>query len=272
MANKELPALTAASALTGDERVHVVQSSNSRRTTTRDIANLNSALNLQTVVPVADAAAIDASGVRVQTIGTGGPVVAPCAATNLLSSLRRANYGGDATAAFSAGFFVDGPSLYLGDVAGRGGFDVKFGFGLEVLNAAAQTRYFGGICGEATPAGLEPSAIVNMIGLGCDLADTNLKLMHNNGAGVATEIDLGWPGKTIGEAWVLRLSALPFAQLVEYSVTRLTDGSILAGSFATEMPVATAFLGPCLYNNNGAGGGAGVKTPFLGYSGRARSL
>lgn len=40
MADKAIPTLTAASALDGTEQAHVVQSSNSRRTTTQDIADL----------------------------------------------------------------------------------------------------------------------------------------------------------------------------------------------------------------------------------------
>lgn len=43
MADKEIGALTAASALTGTELVHVVQSANSRKTTAQDIANLSPA-------------------------------------------------------------------------------------------------------------------------------------------------------------------------------------------------------------------------------------
>ena len=272
MPNKELSNITLGSALRGDEIFYGEQDGNSRRFTASMIAALNRELAAQTVLPVADAAAIDAQGVRTQAIAASAPIASPCVSTNLLTSLRRTNYGGNAGAAHSAGFYVDGPSLYLGDVADRGGFDVSFGLGLEVLNAAAQTRYFGGLLGETDPAGLEPSALVNMIGIGADLADNTLQLMRNNGAGAATKIDLGWPGKTAGEAWMLRLTADPNAQLITYLVTRLSDGDTVEGTFATEMPVATVFMGPCLYNNNGAGGGAGVRTPFLGYVGRARSL
>lgn len=272
MANKDLGTLPLGARLTGAESGYMEQLGNSRRMTFDMLADFDYALARQRVLPVANAAAVDAMGVRVQTIGTGGPVIAPCAITNQLTSLRRTNYGNDATAAFSAGFFVSGPSLYLGDVAARGGFEMEIAFGLQALNAAAQTRFFCGLLNETTPAGLEPSALLNMIGLGCDLADTNLFLMHNNGAGVATKIDTTWPGKTAGEAWVLRLSAMPFAQLVDYHLTRLSTGAILTGSIATDLPVGTVFLGPCLYNNNGAGGGAGVLTSFLGYSARAKGL
>lgn len=272
MANKDLTTIPLGSRITGPEISYMEQGGNSRKWTADMMADFDFALARQRILPVADTAAIDAMGVRVQTIGTGGPVVAACVSTNQLTSLRRTNYGNDATAAFSAGFYVDGPALYLGDAASRGGFEATIGCGLQALNAAAQTRFFCGIAPETTPAGLEPSALLNTIGIGCDLADTNLQLMHNNGAGVATKIDLGWPGKTAGEAWVLFLSALPFAQLVNYEVLRLSTGLSVSGIIAAELPVSTVFLGPCLYNNNGAGGGAGVLTPFLGYSARTKGL
>lgn len=49
MPDVAIPALTAASALTGTEIVPVVQSSNSRRTTTQDIANLVSGIGKHTI-------------------------------------------------------------------------------------------------------------------------------------------------------------------------------------------------------------------------------
>lgn len=272
MTDKTLTGITAGTRLIGPERFYGIQDGKSRRFTAEHFVALGDIINRQSIMPVADTAAIDAIGCRVQTVGTGGPVAVACSNASLLQSLRRTNYGADATAAFSAGFYPDGPSLWLGDVADRGGFEATIGFGLRAFNAANQTRYFCGLIGETSPDDLEPSALVNMIGLGCDLADNNLQLMHNNGAGVASKIDTGWPGKTANEAWVLRLSAEPFAQLVEYEITRLTDGDSLTGSFATDLPVNTVFLGPCIYNNNGAGGGAGVSTPFLGYAARAKGL
>lgn len=272
MTNKTASAITAGTRLLGSERFYGIQNGNSRRFVTEDFLALGDILNRQSIMPVADTAAVDAIGVRTQAVAASAPLAVACSNASLLQSLRRTNYGADAGAGYSAGFYPDGPSLWLGDANDRGGFEVTIGFGLRAFNDAAQTRFFCGLLGETSPAGLEPSALVNSIGLGCDLADNNLMLMHNNGAGIATKIDTGWTGKTANEAWVMRLSALPFAQLVDYHLTQLSTGDILTGQIAAELPVNTVFLGPCLYNNNGAGGGAGVSTPFLGYAARAKGL
>lgn len=272
MTDKILTTITAGERLKGPEKFYGIQEGNSRRFTAEYFQKLGDSINRQQIWPVADTAAIDSQGVRVQAIGTSTPVAAACSNASMLESMRRTNYGADATAAFSAGFYPDGPSLWLGDDDNLGGFEVTIAFGLKAFNAAAQTRFFCGLIGETSPDDLEPSALVNMVGIGCDLADNNLFLMHNDGAGAATKIDTGFPGKTALEAWVLHLSCLPFAQLIDYEIVRLTDGDSVSGQIAAGLPVSTVFLGPCLYNNNGAGGGAGVSTPFLGYSARAKGL
>ncbi len=272
MAHKELASLPSAEWLTGLEKAYTEQVGNSRQMTLEMVSDVDLAIHRQRILPVADTAAIDAVGVRVQAIGTSAAVVAACSNANLLASLRRTNYGNDASANFSGGFYVDGPSLWRGDVEDRGGFYAEIGMGLAAHNADHETAFFTGLMGETNPDDLVPSALLNMVGIGADLADDNLMLMHNNGAGGATKIDTGWPAKVNGEAWILRLSAAQFAGTIDYHITRLADGTTLDGSLDAELPVNTVFLGPVHYNNNGAGGGAGVQTSFLGYSARARSF
>lgn len=114
-----------------------------------------------------------------------------------------------------------------------------------------------GFCGladwSAAPTDVEPSTRLNIIGMGWDAADANIRMMHNDGLGVATKIDLGanFPVPTVdrNEVYECQLySPNSLTQSVSYRVIRYnrTDKTIAAeatGTITTDLPAVTTLLG-----------------------------
>jgi len=81
---------------------------------------------------------------------------------------------------------------FRGNAAGFGGFFFRAQIGANLNLAGGQK--FVGLCASTGALAGEPSALVNMIGMGWDSTDGtggNWFLMRNDGSGVATKVDLG---------------------------------------------------------------------------------
>lgn len=195
------------------------------------------------------------NGTTINTMGagftaTGTATAANVAATNIHQALRRLNYlvttaATSAVAGWRQGiltFFIGAPG------AAYGGFHYVCRFGRATGNAANATlRGFTGFVGTtAAPSDADPSAQTNIIGVGCDAADTNYQIMHNDGSGAATKIDTGFPKAVADatEAYELQLYA-PTGRggQVDYLFKRLSDGASVSGSITTNLPTDTTMLG-----------------------------
>ena len=104
----------------------------------------------------------------------------------------------------------------------------------------------------AVPTDVEPSTLLNGIWMGWDAADTNVQIMHNDGTGAATKIDLGAsfpvPTAPATNIYMLELySPNELTQSVEYRVVRfnLTGRGVAAeatGTITTNLPAVTTLL------------------------------
>ena len=98
------------------------------------------------------------------------------------------------------------------------------------------------------PTDVQPSTILNIIGMGWDAADANIQIMHNDGTGSATKVDLGasFPVPTVDRAKVyeLALFCAPNAATVSWEVTDLGTGAVASGTIATDLPANTTLLAP----------------------------
>jgi hypothetical protein len=161
------------------------------------------------------------------------------AATNAVAGLRG-----------SAQFTVGGPS------AGLGGFHQVWRWGPATGVATATTRAFCGVGASGAPTDVQPSSLTNIIGMGWDAADTNIQIMHNDGSGTATKIDLGasFPVPTVDRTSVYEavLFAVPgTTQSVGYRVTDLVSGDEASGTITTDLPTTTTTVTPHLYMSAG---------------------
>jgi hypothetical protein len=150
--------------------------------------------------------------------------------------------------------------------AGDSGFFAVFRFG--TASAVATQRLAVGLwtATAATNTSIEPSAIVNGIWIGNDLADTNLQLMYNDGSGTASKINLGsnFVKNQAEGIYELTLFCKPADTTIYYRVKRLDASGEVSGSLTTDIPAINTFLCPHFYLNNG-GTASAVTLDFYRY-------
>jgi hypothetical protein len=129
----------------------------------------------------------------------------------------------------------------------------SFTIGLHTIGST--TRFFAGFSPALVAIGnVEPSSLLNIIGVGKDSSDTNLQLMVNDGTGTATKTDLGvnFPANVSTTNWYeLRLYWKANDTTVYYSLHRKNTGDIVTGSVTTDLPAASTALGAQIWINNG---------------------
>lgn len=144
--------------------------------------------------------------------------------------------------------------FWRGNAAGLGGFFYLARFGIAQFQT--NLRAFVGLYGTATAIGnVNPSTLLNMVGLAVDSGQTTWRIMRNDGSGTATAIDLGanFPANTSGaDMYELALWCAPNAGTINYRVERLNTAFIAEGVLSTDLPVNTALLAPQIWVNNGA--------------------
>lgn len=148
------------------------------------------------------------------------------------------------------GFRAGQTRVFLGNAANRGGFKLLWRFAPATGVATATNRLLVGLrVGSPVPTDVEPSSLLNMIGVGWDAADANIQMMRNDGVGVATKIDLGanFPVPTVDRTNVyeFRLMAAPNSTVVQYMFYEIESPTLaVTGSFSTDLPAVNVMLGP----------------------------
>lgn len=106
----------------------------------------------------------------------------------------------------------------------------------------------------------DPSSSLNLIGVGKDAADTNLQVIHNDGTGVATKIDLGADFSMIANTyttWRVELYSRDGTQNFFYRVKLFAEGGYTAADtgyveVTTDLPVNNTVIAPKCYGNRRA--------------------
>lgn len=181
------------------------------------------------------------------------------ATTNLFTRMRRLGFVTAATAGTVGQFRVAVSQFTIGNGAGLGGFHYITRFGISDPATVADARMFMGLgVGTTTPTNVEPSTLVNCVGIGHGATDANLKLFYG-GSAAQTPIDLGanFPKNTLSvDMYELALFASPNPQTIQYEVTRLNTGHVatgtLSGTVGTQIPAAATLLAPWGYRTNNA--------------------
>jgi hypothetical protein len=199
-------------------------------------------------------------------VGFPGAAVAGTATTvavnvaGLYGRAVKVNYVSAATAAaFAAYYFTSGYiSLGVPGSPNVGGFYyvIRFGF----ADIVASPRTFIGLASSAiAPTNVEPSTLVNCIGVGQGASDTNLKLYYG-GSAAQTPIDLGinFPTNTQNtDLYELTLFAPPtvnntvYYQVVRQNTGQMTSGT-LTGTAGTTLPSNNTLLIPRNWRTNNA--------------------
>lgn len=180
---------------------------------------------------------------------TGTLTARNVATTNFFTRRHRAGYVSAATAAALAGLRFPAASYQTGDGAAGSGFFLAFEFGASDAATVAGARMFAGMSASvAAPTNVEPSTLVNVIGVGHGAADTNLKLFFG-GTTAQTPIDLGvnFPVNTLSVDWyrVVLYAPSSLTGTVYYEVTRMNTGHVATGTLsgaAAVLPAAAVLL------------------------------
>jgi hypothetical protein len=195
-----------------------------------------------------------------------GTVTARAVTTDsLFGSQRRVSRVSVAAPGSNAGW--NGTATFSrGSVAGAGGFVHIAEWGISDAAAVPEARLFVGMM-QNTMGNVNPSTLLNIVGVGADSSDTALSVMHNDAAGSATKVSLGanFPANTRNTDWYrTEIYADPNSPVIRWRVTRRNTGHTAEGTITTKLPQNTAMLYPLIRRNNGTSAlSVGID---LGYS------
>jgi hypothetical protein len=203
----------------------------------------------------------------------GTATVANVAATNLLTRLRRLYYRVTVAATTAVVGWRSGADYWTvgGGSAELGGFHFIMRWMPDTGVTVATHRAFCGMRPTAAPTDVEPSTLLNMCGMGWDAADTNIQFMHNDGAGVATKINLGasFPVPSVADSDVYEIAMFAppgTTQTVNYRVRNLMTGAVASGVVNTNLPGTGTFISPHLYMSVGGTSsiiGVGINSIYI---------
>jgi hypothetical protein len=141
--------------------------------------------------------------------------------------------------------------------SGGGGFFHAFLASPATGLSNTSNRFFAGMTNSvAALSDIDPSTQINCIGIGWDSADANLQLMHNDGTGTCTKIDLGAsfarPTADRTAVYVLRLFCAPGSSSISYLVQEDSTGVTASGTVSSaDIPSATTLLAHRAYTSSG---------------------
>jgi hypothetical protein len=203
------------------------------------------------VQPIGNSTTLNTMGLSMTAAGSA--TAANVATTNRHTYMRRIEYLVTTAATTAVAglrhaanqFSIGAPS------AGNGGFHMITRWGPATGVATTTSRAWCGMRPTAAPTDMEPSTLINAVGMGWDAADTNIQFMHNDGAGTATKIDLGasFPVPTVDRTSVYEIALFSppgTTQSVSYEITDLASGAVASGTVTTDLPSTSTLLAPQL--------------------------
>lgn len=252
MANKEISELNPVSfPLTGNEEMHLVQGGNSRKASVKDITTplFDYSLATNLIYPYANSTTLTSLGVAATASGSAAEAMG---SGDYLSKFRRIRVTASGTNAFGQ-LRENGSASVMAN-----GFRAWVRFGVKTT--VANGRFLAGVNG-GWSGSIEISASLNIICVGKDSADTNLHIIHNDNAGVATKIDLGanFPANTSSTdvydaMFYVHAGGLSF----DYFVRRLNTGDVASGTVNTDLPISTQVFNAGLWMGTGSTGGSHI--------------
>ena len=192
---------------------------------------------------------VSALGGAVPT-ATGTVTATSIAVTNLVTYTPRVEFLVTTAATTAVAGFRSTANMVTvgGAIAGLGGFACVARWVPATGVATTTNRAFVGLANTtAAPTDVEPSTVVNCVAMGWDAADANIQMMHNDGSGTCTKVDLGAsfavPTTDRGALYELSLySPRGTTQSVQWLVTDLVTGTTAGGTITTNLPSTSALL------------------------------
>jgi hypothetical protein len=175
--------------------------------------------------------------------------------TNRWSSTQRKRFQTSTTAGNASGMRLAYAHVHRGNAAGFGGFFFRAQLGAQI-NLAGGQKFVGLTASTGALAG-DPSALVNMCGMGYDAGDAstgNWFFMRNDGAGAAVKVDLGSnAARGTTQGWDLVMFMAPNGSELFVRIVNLnTDAIALDTSYTTELPAVNTGMAFKAEVRNGA--------------------
>lgn len=137
----------------------------------------------------------------------------------------------------------------------HGGFRFVCDFNISDTAFSAGCQQFYGMSGVTTDlnygsaSNILVSTLLNIVGVGSEVGDTNLQIFHNDGSGTATKVDLGvgFPANRTAGAisttvYSIQLYNEPMSTDVKYEVINKETGAIATGTVSTNLPLTSQGL------------------------------
>lgn len=201
---------------------------------------------------------------------TGAATASTVAVTNRHTRMKRIDYLVTTAAATAVAGFLSADRVFSIGAAtsGDGGFHFIGRWGPATGVATVTHRAFFGLSNNAgVPTDVDPSSLINSVGMGYDTADANVQVIIR-GAGAAVKIDLGasFPKPTADRTAVYELAMFAppgTPQVLNWQVTDIVSGATATGQATTGLPVDSMLLAPRGYVSVG-GTSSVVGLAFMG--------
>lgn len=165
--------------------------------------------------------------------------------SNKWFSTTRKRFQTSTTAGTATGMRLAYTHCHIGNAAGFGGFFFRAQYGAQInLNGGQK---FVGLCASTGALAGDPSALVNMCGVGYDAGDAstgNWYFMRNDGSGTATKVDLGADAvRGTTQGWDLIMFMAPNGTDLFVEITNLNTGVVVLNtSYNTDLPAVNTGL------------------------------
>lgn len=190
---------------------------------------------------------------------TGTATTRLVATTNTLTRMKRLGYVSATTAAALAGGRFATAQYTTGDGSGVGGFTWVCRFGVSDAVLVSDARMFVGLhTSVAAPTNVEPSSLVNCVGVGQIGTDNTQMYIFYGGSSAQTPIALGSTNFPINltNAYELSLFAPPnVSGTIHYEVININTNVRVSGTLsgnATVLPQSTTLLTTQIWRSNNA--------------------
>lgn len=184
---------------------------------------------------------------------TGTATARNVATTNMLTRMTRLGFVSAATAGALSGGREAAAKFTLGAGVSLGGFFYRCRFGVSDAAAVAGARMFVGLAAStAAPTNVEPSTLVNCIGVAQLSTSNNLQIVFGAAsAGVPIDLGAAFPANNNTIPYELALFAPPTGN-VQYQVTRLDTGAVASGEITSGLPLNSTLLCHQIWRTNNA--------------------
>lgn len=218
---------------------------------------LQAGLHGNNVILVSPASGTNAPTIVGGTLSTAATMSSQYTAgsTDRWSATQRKRFQTSTTAGNASGMRLAYAHVHRGSAAGFGGFFFRAQLGAQI-NLNGGQKFVGLAAATGALAG-DPSALVNMCGMGHDAADSsagNWQFMRNDGAGAAVKVDLGAnAARGTTQGWDLIMFMGPNSGELFVRIVNLNTGVVaLDTSYTTEVPAANTGMNFKAEVRNGA--------------------